>query len=958
MNFTNQAASILKAWIALEVLSSQGYRKPADLARMENLKCVWLKDGQLPWHEEVAVPKGYGAYYELILGSVDKGLAVEQILKVTDDCSFEERVDRKEMVPIASILLDSDGRPLLDSDYVAISSFAWGLHHAAKGHLEVLSQWRLDEELRKRDLIGIIRSMQGGERTPLEAREIVELYSQVIKLLHLEEFETIAPYFAILRIEYLRSRDPITPRLLNSFYLDDLVRALQLVESNSAPHLLKAYLKDSHEDEHENILEDKERLMHLLEPKLTPLGRWPSPGHFSLNLLQQAAVNATDASKLSGILGINGPPGTGKTTLLRDVVAAKVTERAAVLAEFDDPKTAFTKTREKVMEAGSKVAFYKLDERIKGYEMIVASANNRAVENISSEMPSLAAIAEDSEMRYLQEFAEEIFGDESWGLISAVLGRQGNLRDFKNKFWENFEYGFGRYLRSACGTFVPDFAYNAARRAKRFDEEDMPREKLQRDQDSAKSKNPRRPMRLTSPEEAKRSWQRVRRKFRDLSSQLNEIRMSRQELNDRLKNESEGGVDAAEKKKLHESITVPDAAFWEQEHAEIYKANLWWSSEEERAREEIFKVALEVQLAFVECAADMVRQNLWLFFDSLGTRTFGRPQKDSLMPELWSTLFLVVPVISTTFASISRMFRMIPPESLGYLLIDEAGQAAPQAAVGALMRAKRAIVVGDPMQLEPIVSLPESITARICDSFAVDPCYYSAPDALVQTLADAASPYKAEFLTQLGYRTVGMPLLVHRRCRSPMFDISNLICYANQMVQAREMGDIDAVSLPCLRGSSWIHHVGESTEDKWCKDEGDILVSMLAELIQHGSDLDVAVITPFAIVKRNLRNRILDAKVLEEVSFDLNPKTWVREHVGTLHTFQGRAAKVIFLVLGAQGSNHRGAREWAVRRPNLLNVAVTRAKDYFYVIGNRDLWSQTAMFALLKENLDSATVRV
>lgn len=954
MNFTNQAASILKAWIALEVLSSQSYCKPADLAQGDNLTRVWIKDGQLPWHEEVAVPKGYGAYYELIVGSVNKGLAVKEILKVTDDCSFEERVNRKEMVPIASILLDSDGRPLLDSDYVAVSSFAWGLHHAAKGHLEVLSEWRLEEELRRRDLIGIIKSMQDGERTPFEGSDIRELYTKLVEILHLEKFETTAPNFAIRRIEYLRSRDPITPRLLNSFYLDDLVRALQLFESNSPPHLLKAYLKDSHEDEHEDILKNKELLMHLLEPRLTPLGRWPSPGHFSLNLLQQAAVNATDASKLTGILGINGPPGTGKTTLLRDVVAAKVTERAAVLVEFDDPKTAFKKTQHKVMESGSKISFYQLDDRIKGYEMIVASANNRAVENISSEMPSLEAIAEDSEMRYLQEFAEELFGDESWGLISAVLGRQANLRDFKNKFWDDFDHGFCRYLRSACGSVLPDSNLKAAKTSKQVSAEDTPQENTLH----AERDKPRRPMRLTNPEEAKRRWISVRHKFRDLSSKLNEIRTSRQELNDRLKNESEGGGAAAEKKKLHESITVPDAAFWEQEHAEIYKANLWWSSEEERAREEIFKVALEVQLAFVECSADMMRQNLWLFFDSLGTRSFGRSEKDSLMPELWSTLFLVVPVISTTFASIARMFRMIPPESLGYLLIDEAGQAAPQAAVGALMRAKRAIVVGDPMQLEPIVSLPDSITARICDSFAVDPCYYSAPDASVQTLADAASPYKAEFLTQLGYRTVGMPLLVHRRCRSPMFDISNLICYANQMVQAREIGDIDAVSLPCLRGSSWIHHVGESTDDKWCRDEGDILVSMLAELIQHGSDLDVSVITPFAIVKRNLWRRILASRVLEEVRFDLNPKSWVHEHVGTLHTFQGRAAKVIFLVLGAQGGNHRGAREWAARRPNLLNVAVTRAKDYFYVVGNRDLWSQTAMFALLKENLDSATVRI
>ncbi len=71
---------------------------------------------------------------------------------------------------------------------------------------------------------------------------------------------------------------------------------------------------------------------------------------------------------------------------------------------------------------------------------------------------------------------------------------------------------------------------------------------------------------------------------------------------------------------------------------------------------------------------------------------------------------LIFPVVSTTFASFDLLSGGIPKDFIDYLFIDEAGQAIPQAAVGALYRSKKVVAVGDPIQIEPVVTSRALIT--------------------------------------------------------------------------------------------------------------------------------------------------------------------------------------------------------------------------------------------------------
>jgi superfamily I DNA and/or RNA helicase len=364
----------------------------------------------------------------------------------------------------------------------------------------------------------------------------------------------------------------------------------------------------------------------------------------------------------------------------------------------------------------------------------------------------------------------------------------------------------------------------------------------------------------------------------------------------------------------------------------------------QQARDQVFELAMALHKAFVDAAAKPLRHNLELLLRTFFGKLAWSPKVKPWMPDLWSSFFLVVPVVSTTFASVERMLGALPSEALGWLLVDEAGQAVPQAVVGAMMRTKRAIIVGDPLQIEPVTSLPTSLAEAICGEFGIDPSKWNAPVASVQSVADATAKLGTEFQRDIGSIRVGFPLLVHRRCGQPMFSLSNAIAYANQMVHAKPSQK--SAIRDAIGPSRWIDVSGGQTEGKWCEAEGDAVVELLRRLAATNVDeLDLYVISPFVIVAQKLRERVQSSGLLRRWTDE--PWKWVRERVGTVHTVQGREADSVIFVLGAPLPAQRGARAWAGGTPNLLNVAATRAKENLYVIGSHAAWHDVGHFRQL-----------
>ncbi len=1054
---TNAPLHVLGAWTALEVLNPQTFAKPHDLASKGERALVADFARGLPWEVGDRGRRDKKLFYHLILGTLDAPRAFSALL----DRFVDRRAERprvKAEVILASVIVDKNGVPVIN-DAVAISSFAWGLPIALTGELSELSQWsstsgRLHAELAKT----VRRQDEDGEDLPLDMDHIQAVYAWLLDELQLPMEYTRPPRFAIRAFQDFRLKDPPDPLLLNSFFLGDLARAQTCFANGSAPPALKYYVGSIKPPLRRDLLHDHAALEEVIRPLSIPLARWPSPGRHPLVLLQQAAVNlALKDASTPGIVAVNGPPGTGKTTLLRDVVAGLVTQRAEVMCSFDDPATAFSDSGQRLKLGAEGATLYTVDRRLRGFEMLVASSNNGAVENVSAELPAQKQVAEDAGLSYFKPLADTLLGRPTWGLIAGVLGNAANRANFMKTFWWDRDVGLASYLAEAAGTpqWIEEPGPNNTktlrppRLVKEADGPSSHGEALRRWRDARTAFR----ARLSEAQRHLQALEAIRQALHNLSAmtaavsgartardaaaasaaqckqryeearadrdaagealkRVEEKRMTheaskpgffarlfrtstaRQWLNDhatllasrqtaalnwkehvrtasRAESEWATAEGAAQKRdtelkaaetawvtahrtldegKLRLGDQLVDTHFFERPHQTLHLSVPWCDAMAQRARDDLFAAAMDLQKAFIDAAAKPIRGNLAGLMKAMGPAggiSFSN-DKARFLQDVWATLFLVVPVISTTFASVERMLGMLPPETLGWLLIDEAGQAVPQAAVGALLRCRRAIIVGDPVQIPPVVPLPEQLTQTICRRFGVDPDRFNAPEASAQTLADAATPYMAEFQGRQGSRTVGVPLLVHRRCADPMFRIANAVAYQGLMVHAKRPAP--SAIRNCLGPARWIDVRG-SGQDKWSAEEGNTVLELLRKVIEAGIPPDIYVISPFRMVEENLSRLILDSRVLASATD--NPDEWVRTHVGTVHTVQGREAEAVIFVLGAPDPEQRGARNWAGDTPNILNVALTRAQEVAYIVGNRQLWREAGVFGDLHSGMPS-----
>lgn len=323
--------------------------------------------------------------------------------------------------------------------------------------------------------------------------------------------------------------------------------------------------------------------------------------------------------------------------------------------------------------------------------------------------------------------------------------------------------------------------------------------------------------------------------------------------------------------------------------------------------------------------------------------TSGMPDHEAM--RLWSMLS---PIYVVTAHSLPKLLKChqgrekhSPPFMYGevdLLIFDEAGQCSPEIGGGAFAFAKRAIVVGDVLQLEPVWPIIEAQDNLFLRKFKIN---HPEKDEFLTSgkACSSGSIMKMAQLASVLGRTdqlQGPTLNAHYRCAPQIIEICKTLAYPELEVRTTSKPTWDDKinhSLGYLVVESAEDTVGASGSRSNRK-EARLIARWIEENLK---DIEVfykkkiwevvAVVTPFTGQRQVLQEEIF--KILS--SRDKLPSERVGDFftINTVHSLQGAEKDIV--IFSMVETSYPEQKQFFDNGINLINVAVSRAKSLFIV---------------------------
>jgi len=279
------------------------------------------------------------------------------------------------------------------------------------------------------------------------------------------------------------------------------------------------------------------------------------------------------------------------------------------------------------------------------------------------------------------------------------------------------------------------------------------------------------------------------------------------------------------------------------------------------------------------------------------------------------------------------------------LIVDEAGQVLPEVAAASFALAKKALVIGDTEQIAPIWnSLPGIDMGNMVEENilpggtqeAMTEAYTLVCDS-GKSAASGSVMKVAQFNSRYHYDpdlARGMYLYEHRRCFDNIIGYCNALCYHGKLQPKR---GVEKKTIFPAMGYLHIDGLGQQANggSRYNTFEAATIAAWLTENKEeierhYGKPLHnvVGVVTPFSAQVNAIKTALRQLGI--NCGGDENSLT-----VGTVHSLQGAERAIV--VFSPVYSKHEDGG-FIDSDSSMLNVAVSRAKDSFLVFGDMDLF--------------------
>jgi len=258
------------------------------------------------------------------------------------------------------------------------------------------------------------------------------------------------------------------------------------------------------------------------------------------------------------------------------------------------------------------------------------------------------------------------------------------------------------------------------------------------------------------------------------------------------------------------------------------------------------------------------------------------------------------------------------------LIIDEASQCDIASALPLIYRAKQIVIIGDPKQLKHISLLKDYIDKRIATEQSMEELYLD-------------YTYTKNSLYDLAERTIKEknenPILLidHYRSHMDIINFSNGYFYDNKLNILTNSNNLIPDKYLEKR-FLWNHIQGRTAPSKspYCIEEATEVVDQIihfSQLLKKANipDVSFGVVTLFRAQMELIERKINESELLKDLNIT----------VGTAHRFQGDEKDIIIFSPAVSEGARQTTLNWIHSTHQLLNVAITRARSGLVIVGNR-----------------------